>query len=1079
VSAERCPDVNAVLRQLKDFQRATVECLFERFYGQDPTSRFLLADEVGLGKTLVAKGLIARAVSHLWDDVERIDIVYICSNADIARQNLTRLHPEHDGFTLPSRVTLLPLSIGSLKERKLNFISFTPRTSLEPRSAMGTAEERALILRMLREPWALGKRKGPEKVFQGTSRTHGAFAWVLSDVDARQISDELTFAFQSAVAGLPELRQEFEEALARYARARDPFGLPQEVRDQRRDLIGRLREVLAQTCIKALEPDIVLLDEFQRFRHLLEGEDDAAELASALFDWHDKETDAHARVLLMSATPYKMYTVNGEAEDDHYQDFVTTLSFLAGPAAAAHLGELLREFRRELLRLEPADAARIFALHAEIERELHRVIVRTERLGCGDDRDGMLRTCSLKAGEVTEADVTDYLTAQSVARTVAEPDVMEYWKSAPYLLNLLGDGYKLIREVERGRASAPKRRELAAVLKTARLLDPDDIRRWETIDPGSSRMRGLVEDTVAGGMWKLLWMPPSLSYYELSGPYAEPQLRAPTKRLVFSSWNVVPRAIAALISYAAEREMWKAVEPDALNTQDVRDARRGRLAFAPGKDGRLTGMPALALLFPSSVLASLCDPLAFARESPREPKRSLEELRDWGHARVERVLAELTSGAPKEGPADPGWYWAAPLLIDARYGDDEARDWLDTSDAVEAWSGESRHDGGSWADHVERAQQAASGALSLGRVPDDLGEVITELALFGWGTTALRALGRVAIPTADAYDLKVGAAEVAWSLRTLFNLPEVCAFVPSLFEGLPYWRQCLAYSAAGGLQAVLDEYVHLLLESLGHSEGTDEALEDIAELASEALTLRASRVNADHVQVDERANTLEIGRLVLRARFAARFGDQEADEGSEVTRADGLRAAFNSPFWPFVLASTSVGQEGLDFHQYCHAVVHWNLPPNPVDLEQREGRVHRYKNHAVRKNLAKRYGLTELPADALDPWRCLFNAGLRDRPADENDLVPFWLYPLHGGASIERHVPMLPLSREVERFEQLRRSLAIYRMAFGQSRQEDLVAYLIERFGPSDAQRLAEDLAIDLSPANLDGHGVAGAAIPS
>ena len=52
-----------------------------------------------------------------------------------------------------------------------------------------------------------------------------------------------------------------------------------------------------------------------------------------------------------------------------------------------------------------------------------------------------------------------------------------------------------------------------------------------------------------------------------------------------------------------------------------------------------------------------------------------------------------------------------------------------------------------------------------------------------------------------------------------------------------------------------------------------------------------------------------------------------------------LRRAFNSPFWPFVLTSTSVGQEGLDFHLYCHAVVHWNLPSNPVDLEQREGRV--------------------------------------------------------------------------------------------------------------------------------------------
>ena len=37
-----------------------------------------------------------------------------------------------------------------------------------------------------------------------------------------------------------------------------------------------------------------------------------------------------------------------------------------------------------------------------------------------------------------------------------------------------------------------------------------------------------------------------------------------------------------------------------------------------------------------------------------------------------------------------------------------------------------------------------------------------------------------------------------------------------------------------------------------------------------------------------------------------------------------------------MLASTSIGQEGLDFHNYCRRIVHWNLPSNPIDLEQRE-----------------------------------------------------------------------------------------------------------------------------------------------
>ena len=105
-----------------------------------------------------------------------------------------------------------------------------------------------------------------------------------------------------------------------------------------------------------------------------------------------------------------------------------------------------------------------------------------------------------------------------------------------------------------------------------------------------------------------------------------------------------------------------------------------------------------------------------------------------------------------------------------------------------------------------------------------------------------------------------------------------------------------------------------------------------------------------------------------------------------------VREAFNSPFWPFVLATTSVGQEGLDFHLYCHAVVHWNLPANPVDLEQREGRVHRYKGHAIRKNLAAAYPRAAYASDDDDPWEVLFAEGARHRSATENDLVPSWIF---------------------------------------------------------------------------------------
>src|SRR5690606_1479283 len=96
---------------------------------------------------------------------------------------------------------------------------------------------------------------------------------------------------------------------------------------------------------------------------------------------------------------------------------------------------------------------------------------------------------------------------------------------------------------------------------------------------------------------------------------------------------------------------------------------------------------------------------------------------------------------------------------------------------------------------------------------------------------------------------------------------------------------------------------------------------------------------------------------------------------------------------PFVLATTSIGQEGLDFHQYCRKVVHWNLPNNPIDLEQREGRVNRYKGHVIRLQIARKYGplLSKDDLPSPDVWDDLFQiADAMERDNSMCELVPYW-----------------------------------------------------------------------------------------
>ena len=137
----------------------------------------------------------------------------------------------------------------------------------------------------------------------------------------------------------------------------------------------------------------------------------------------------------------------------------------------------------------------------------------------------------------------------------------------------------------------------------------------------------------------------------------------------------------------------------------------------------------------------------------------------------------------------------------------------------------------------------------------------------------------------------------------------------------------MGHSVDGNLQALLDEHAHVLRDWLDSAEQRVKAAKGIASKIGEALRLRTSALRVDIPRRNEHYDSIELE------------GDQVLDEGDQA-RVGAVSVAFISPFWPFVLASTSVGQEGLDFHLWCHAVVHWNLPTNPVDLEQREGRVH-------------------------------------------------------------------------------------------------------------------------------------------
>ena len=1067
------PDVDAILGGLKGFQRDTVEYAFERLYlAPDSTRRFLVADEVGLGKTLVARGVIAKAIDHLWegdDRAEQIDILYICSSAQIAQQNIRRLRIGTEKFVRAARVGLLPQEILDLRANRVNYIALTPGTSFNLRSSMGIQQERVLLYHLVQRAWP-DPRAGPKNIFQGYVRNTGQFRWRLKDFGrSRRMDDGLAKAFERRLLEEgDDLRGRYADLCKRFRRARPR--IPRDDRSRQKGFIGDLRALLAEVCVEALQPDLIILDEFQRFKGLLHRKDATAKLARRLFNYSDEKS--HVRLLLLSATPYRMYTLHHEsAEDDHYRDFLRTVEFLDPQLGeSGKLRRLLEEYRRAMYRIE-AGIEPLERAKGEIEGQLRRVMSRTERVRASAESDGMLREIPCANLELTAEDVRDFLGLTEIGREVRRPQVLEYWKSAPYLLSFMDD-YKLKTDVV-ARLDGSSGNGFAKLLtEGGRVsLDWEEVETYERLDPANARMRSLLAWMARADAWRLLWLPPSLPYYAESDPWRTAREEQLTKRLIFSTWRVVPKAVATVASYDAESRIFRRFSDSIRNTPEERRNRRPRLRFGFSQE-RPTGMPVLGLLYPSPTLAELGDPfVAPARE------RTLEDAVARARAGLEPLIDELTAPYRDAAREDKSWYWAAPILFDLHRHGESTRDWFGRGDLWRRWNGEQKDDDkeSRWADHVAEARKlfiaerdaAQPGSLPLGRPPPDLAEALAVRSVAGPATSALRAITRASgVATRSEVAARDAAARIAWAFRSLFNTPEATALVlgerPS-DDKTPYWRQVIDYCAAGNLQAVLDEYVHTLRDLDGlFAADRKKAWSGLAGGVGAALALRTGAPRVDELRSG--ADAVHFRHRHMRNHFAMRFGAQETDDGSAGAREWQVRRAFNSPFWPFVLASTSVGQEGLDFHAYCHSVMHWNLPSNPVDLEQREGRVHRYKGHAVRKNVAAKHGAEVLGGGDDDVWHALFETA-RERSTHGRGLVPYWLFPLDQGAHIERHVPALPLSRDASQLDALRRSLAVYRMVFGQPRQDDLMSFLQERFTAEALREKAASLRIDLRPA--------------
>lgn len=1097
---------------LKDFQSASVETIHDSLYVKQHKC-MLLADEVGLGKTIIARGLIAKIIRDriAAGDTRPLKVTYICSNQVIANENIRKLNlfPKSVEMKEPiSRIAYLAWEATkkTKKERQnvLELNTLTPATSFRFASGVGNVWERRIIYALLSRDSIMSQHlEGIKWLLKGTVTRSDYNKWM---EDAR-IGD----TYHTLKAGLTERYIDRIKGI-QYQPAADttlPESNPQSLYDATLSLANiihgenakshqktcnnisrKLRENLVECCLPYVDADLFILDEFQRFRDLIDedSQEEQALIAKKVFF----EQGNDARILLLSATPFKAFTGHSDIErgEDHYKDFNRVLKFLlrSDNEKLAQYDIHRQQLHRQLLDIGNGKTDNLSSQHREsVESILRPIICRTERQSVTTHANSMV-TDKWKDAEhaipFSLGDIENFKSTDRVAKALARVSStngkpIEYCKSALYPLSYL-DRYKLKEELKKYKDHPVVSHALDQ--SAAAWVDFKRIDRYEDLSPkiskrssapSNARLEHLMDQAIGTHGEKLLWVPPSLPYYTLEDAYTGSE--GFSKTLLFSSWVMVPRMASTLVSYEVERRTIgnartideQEVERRCYFTEErkrrhpvpqIRYARRK----SPHGEIQLANMSNYTLLYPSQALASIIDPIQNLSN-----QRSLDELRKQVADKLREQLQnpEITQYITSGGEGDR-WYWAAPLLLDkvsAQFSKIVSQWFNSTETSGTAADGESTEedDDGAKQDHFEHFKNCFVDPVSaeLGRMPEDLPEVLADLALGSPAVITLRSINRLFSTTTLTEPKQLQrASDVADEFCSLFNKPESIAAVRLSEKHQWYWQMIADYCASGCLQSVLDEYFHLLQGQNADNQGA------VDQLIS-AINLNASTINVDSLETFQNGTPKK-----MRCHYAVEFGSQriETDQGQK--RASGLREVFNSPFRPFLLSTTSIGQEGLDFHSYCRRIVHWNLPNNPVDLEQREGRINRFKSLAIRQQLAEKYAanLADCQHDCSnDIWDNLFKvADIEERQSTGKcELVPFWHIDSTSARKIERVIPLYPYSQDQVRLSALLKTLAIYRLAFGQPRQAELVDHLLSNeFSEEQIAEIMDRLMVNLSP---------------
>ena len=976
-----------------DFQAATAEHVLEAY--KKGQKRVLVADEAGLGKTTVASEVVRRVKEELAKDVLEDDglycIVYVCCNLQIAQQNIDTLSDDGAKVDLSQSRLSMQHFVYFRKKAELQeqgkdtlVLSLTPATSFQMTYGTGSANERALMYACLS---LLPEFKETEQLDKLSSLLVGwapkAWEWMsvyyYDEVRKPNMSEYRDTIVKAMADQLAKPTSEGETLMQRLVCLCNSEQDEQWQNDVYYFTI-ELRKVFADISLEILKPDLVIMDEFQKFSSLIDTDKATETEENMIARKFFANKDIY--ILLLSATPYKPYTtleeLNDSNNDEQYKDFHRLMDFLhANDDTKVDFKAIWREYSSALKHLEKETEETIGQKHQSAESMLYHVMGRTERSNEGIIHEDLPPIDDyLSVGDITSFVQMQHLidNCRKFGKKVYSAPV-DYAKSSAYQLSFM-DNYKLKDTIaEAWKAGAGK-----GIKKDCLLLDRNEVENYRLEDYKNARL-DFVIDTIFGkgkkstGAESLLWIPASHPYYTQQ-PNVFTKNESFSKYLLFSSWGMVPKMLACLISYETERRLFR-------RTNETYHKDDSQILKDSAKTKALTIMHTV-----STCLADMYDPeecygmpLSAIKQQIKKTVRN--KLNDFDGNTVSRVSS------------------------------------LDIYQLLQAFDNPDEE---------------------IRNIPEDADDVLAEMAIGAPAMCLYRIFKRIGDVNAKEH-----AEDVAKVLISIFNNRQGIAAVRSNCRAHSnYFQNVVDYCIMGNLQAVLDEFVHMI--------GENKSPETIVARMKESFT----------DAVPQQVNTIQTfgtdAKYTMRKHFAVDFGSGKQTE-KDVNRSINVRSAFNSPFRPFVLASTSVGQEGLDFHWYCRKMIHWNLPSNPQNMEQREGRINRYKCLSVRRNIAKLYS-------DIFKWNDMFGKASTELKGDNPEMVPFWYLPLNDEhfkgietEKIERIVPMYPMSEDESLYSRLIKVLSLYRLTMGQPRQEELLQMLEGKISQDQIKQLLFDLS--------------------